>query len=189
MIEEGNQGKVVSLNTIEFGEKIQFKDFIVDFTRKIIFILTHSNFILVFNLITNDIENVIELKGFKKRITYLDKSSWILTIDNRSEISILDYRQKLFHLVIKLDLGLVQIHKISEMTPSRLIFLDRQGKLSFYDIQRKKKQLSFVSIIKPLENQTIADFLYIPSVSRLISRNLLCSVGLFQVTFTDSKCF
>jgi hypothetical protein len=165
MVEEGNQGRVVSLNSIEFGEKILFKDFVADFNRKIIFILTHSDFVLVFNLQTNDIENVTELKGFKKRISYLDKSDWILTIDNRSQISILEYRQKLFHQVIKLDLGFVQIQKISEMTPSRLIFLDRQGKLSFYDIQRRKKQLVFVSVIKPVENQTITDFLYIPSVS------------------------
>ena len=103
---------------------------------------------------------------------FLNKSDWIVFVDNRSEITILEYSQKQFHLIMKLDLGLIHLEKVEEILHGKVALLDRGGELGFYDIDQRKKKMEQTNRLKPLLNQSIKDFLYISSVR--LNRNPSC---------------
>jgi hypothetical protein len=97
---------------------------------------------------------------------FLDKSDWILFVDNRSEITILEYHQKQFHLIMKFDLGLIHLEKVEEILHGKIALLDRGGEMGFYDIDTRNKTMEQTNRLRPLTNQSIKDFLYISSVLR-----------------------
>ena len=164
MMSSENQGKVRSLNNIDMKQRLDLQDFVPEFRRKLVFILTSANIMIAFSYRKGEVENITYLKGFKTRLFFLEKSNWIVTVNNRSEVCMLDYRQKLFYTVMKLDLGLVHLERMAEVGPCRLAMLDREGELGFYEIDRRLKTLELINNLKPLENQAINDFLYIPTV-------------------------
>jgi hypothetical protein len=167
-----SRGTIVPLNNIEHSNRLELISFVTDFNRQLLYVLTNGHLLIAFNLKTREIENVLKLKGFKLRMFFLKKSDWIVFVDNRSEISILEYIQKQFHVIMKLDLGLIHLEKVEEILHGKVALLDRGGELGFYDIDQRRKKMEQTNRLKPLLNQSIKDFLYISSV--FLIRNHLC---------------
>jgi hypothetical protein len=182
-----SRGTILSLNTIEHLHRLELDSFVTDFNRQLLYVLTNGHLLIAFNLKTREIENVLRLKGFKLRMFFLNKSDWIVFVDNRSEITILEYIQKQFHIIMKFDLGLIHLEKVEEILHGKVALLDRGGELGFYDIDQRRKKMEQTNRLKPLLNQSIKDFLYISSVS--LTRNHSCSFGVYQATFTDLESF
>lgn len=137
----------------------------VDFGRELIFIVTSNNFLLSFNLKTREVENVLKLKGFKTRLFYLQQTQKLVLVQNRSDTIFLDYRQKMFFSVHKDSFGLLHLQKIGEIGINSLVFLDREGEFLFFRLGSRGRGLQLTSRMKPLHDQAVKDFLYIPSVS------------------------
>lgn len=152
------------MNNIEHPKRLELISFVIDFNRNFAYILTNGHFLICFNFKSKEIENVLKLKGFKLRMFFLQKSDWLVFVDNRSEITILEYYQKQFHTIMKLDLGLIHLEKVEEILHGKVALLDRGGELGFYDINSREKKLELTSRLKPLVNQSIKDFLYIAPV-------------------------
>lgn len=126
--------------------------------------MTNGNLLVAFSLETREIENVLRLRGFKLRMFFLDKSDWLVFVDNRSEVLALEYRRKQFREVLKMDLGVVHLEKVQEILLGKVVFLDRAGELGFYDVDSRGGKLEQTARVRPLGNQSVKDFLYISSV-------------------------
>lgn len=162
----------MALSSIKHSKRLELGSFVPDMSRQLIYVLTNGYLLIAFNLKTREIENVLKLRGFKLRMFFLDKSDWLVFVDNRSEILILEYHQKQFRIIVKFDLGLIHLEKIEEILPGKVALLDRGGELGFYDIDSSQRCMEQTDRLKPLVNQSIKDFLYIPSVT--LTRSLSC---------------
>ena len=155
---------IISLNNIEHPKRLELISFKMDFNRNLVYILTNGYLLVTFNLKSKEIENVLKLKGFKLRMFFLRKSDWLVFVDNRSEILILEYNQKQFHTIMRLDFGLIHLEKVEEILHGKVALLDRGGELGFYEIDLRLKKMEQTNRLRPLLNESIKDFLYIPSV-------------------------
>jgi hypothetical protein len=120
--------------------------------------------LITFNLTTKEIENVLNLKGYFTRLFLLNLSHWLVIVNNRSEITILNYRQKLFHKVFETSLGLMHLKRLQEFNIRKIAILDKEGQLSFYRLDLESQSLILFHKFKLIQHQTIKDYLYIPSV-------------------------
>lgn len=158
------EGRVLSLCSIKIFTHIEIIDLVVDFQNMLVFILTNENLLITFNIKLMEIENVIRLNGFFTRLFFLKLSTWLVIVDNRSEITILYYRQKLFYLLFKTNLGFLHLKCLEEYNYKKVILLDEMGELCVYKIDLKSQSLRLIHRSVLQDNQTIKGFLYIPSV-------------------------
>lgn len=94
----------------------------------------------------------------------MQQTQKLVLVQDRSDMIFLDYRQKMFFSVHKDNFGLLHLQKIGEIGINRLVFLDREGEFLFFMLGSRGRGLQLTSRMKPLHDQAIKDFLYIPSV-------------------------
>jgi hypothetical protein len=170
------EGKVLSLCQIPIVNHIEITDLVVDFRNMLVFILTNENFLITLNINSFEIENVIKLNGYFTRLFFLKLSNLLVVVDNRSEITIMNYQQKVFYLIFKTNLGFMHLKRMEEYNFKKIILLDENGELCIFKINIESQSLKMInkSILK--DEQTIKGFFYIPSVglgSGVINRKLL----------------
>ena len=178
---------MLSLCSIRVSTHVEVADFVVDFKNSTVFVLTSGNLLMSFNIKHNYVENVLKLKGFFTRLFFLPLSGWLVVVDNRSEISILAYEQKLFRKVFETNLGLVHLKRLQEYNVGKLVLLDKEGELSFYKLDAEKHSLTLFHKFNLKDNQLIKDFLYIPSVR--LTRRPSCSFGPCRSRSSASRSF
>lgn len=167
------RGSIISLNNIKHSKRLELIAFKVHFVRKLVYILTNGHLLIAFNLKSREIENVVKLKGYKLRMFLFDKSDWLVFVDNRSELMILEYHQKQFHWIMKVDLGLIHLEKAEEILHGKIALLDRGGEIGFYDINARSKTMEQTNRLRPLMNQSIKDFLYISTVGHYLLKGTI----------------
>lgn len=176
--------KVISLNCLDLKERLSLKNYSIDMIRGLVFLNTTASLLIVFNFRSGEIENVMKITQYRSRVYYLPLTSKLVLVNNRSEICFMDYRQKMFFVSLRVDLGLLHLKKVEEIGVNKLVFLESEGELMFFDYNSKKDRLCMTNRVKPLADQAIKNFIFIFSVSNFL---LLCLIEIILKSISNIK--